>query len=59
MAVGNGRIDRYCWSHGAYNHKSEDFFTRMTGKKIMKPWRTGFPVPQGLVLAVDMEGQRC
>ena len=33
-------------------------FTRITGTRIMQPWRTRFPVPQGFILAAEMEGQR-
>ena len=33
--------------------------TRMPGTRIIHPWRTRCPVPQGLVLAAEMEGQRC
>ena len=55
---GNGRTDTYCWICGVCNHKSV-IFTRMTGTRIMQPWRTRCPILQGLVLEAEMEGQRC
>ena len=43
---------------GAMGHaitRLKIFVTRITGTKIIKPWRTRFPVPQGLVLVAEME----
>ena len=58
-SFGNGRTDIFCWSHGACNRRSEDFFIRMTDTRIRQPWKTRCLVPQGLVLAAEMEDRMC